>query len=134
MKFIVYQRTACTSVSEHGGPPLCEPNEVSGTVVSVFPVAQCEGMFLRDARPLIAEIVHGRLYAVARLRVTPRVLPYWPIGQYLVVVDESADRSWGRGLVIEDGMIVAGRSACMNLDTLLEDPSGAQLPLLVPPS
>ncbi|MPZ99694.1 MAG: hypothetical protein GEU80_10230, partial [Dehalococcoidia bacterium] len=127
---VEYQQAGCTTVGEVGGPPRCEPSEPPGTVVSVFPVVQCEGTFLRDARPALASIVEGSLYAVVELPATPRSVPYWPAGEYRIIVKETPENPQGHAIVLERGRIVRTDSGCMDIDTLMHSGS-LPLPVLL---
>lgn len=113
-----YQEMACIDPDTQGlgGPARCESGEVIGDQVEAFPAAQCEGFWVRDAGPLLAEFIGGTtgLYAVARAPERERGEPYWPVGDYVIVFTHE----WGIGaegavtLVIEDDQLVLINLGC----------------------
>jgi hypothetical protein len=130
-----YQSVECvTTIEGIGGPRECEEGEAEGTIVEAFPAAACEGYFVRDAGPLLEQtLAGGTLYAAAELPNEPRVEPYWPTGEYLLVYGiQQAGITIGTGLVFEDGRIVAVWQSCGPADVLLTR-GGEDLPLLLGP-
>jgi hypothetical protein len=79
----VYQRIACVTASEGiGGPPLCE-GEPEGTLLSVAPMAACEGYYAREGALGLQTAVTGT--ATFNAAYAFAGADFWPDAAYGVV-------------------------------------------------
>jgi Tol biopolymer transport system component len=97
---------ACTAnLLGLGGPPLCRPDEADGTIVDAFPVASCEGLYLRpdEMDGLLDSLTVGQLslYAV----YVPKA-GSWPGGDYVAVFARPVSQA---GVIAEEVFITDGR-------------------------
>lgn len=100
-----------------GGPPICEEGETAGNVVSVFPVAYCEGTLERDPSRSLGQFLEmaGSLHSVVKAPALPAPAPYWPIGDtYLNFAAEVQGQEIGIRLVLEDEKIVMAFFGCFH--------------------
>jgi hypothetical protein len=108
------QEIACvTEPMGIGGPPICEAGEADGMVVRVFPVAQCEGSYIREGaiRGAIDELFGGTVDVYGVYRTVPQ---YYPDGTYTIVLEvEGDDRTWtAREVVLDDEGITGINYGC----------------------
>lgn len=102
---LAYQEVACAPPAQgSGGPPACGAGEAEGMLVSVLPLAQCEGFYAREGEVVLDPVGRGdvSLYAVYR---TPT--QYFPEGDYAVVFRHEPSASSGSALEVivgEDGV------------------------------
>jgi hypothetical protein len=100
--------TACTIADGLGGPPKCEPGELNGTIVDVFPVSNGEGHHVRwdKVQPVFDFTVRG-LSAVYVVPEDVYRADYWPAGEYGIVFT-SEDDGYPHTIIllVEDGQIV----------------------------
>ncbi|MEX2226893.1 MAG: hypothetical protein WEB52_10640 [Dehalococcoidia bacterium] len=96
-----FQMVACEiDVMGAGGPPQCEADEADGTEVEVFPVAQCEGAFLRADEVFLAERLRDQqmeLYAV----YDATSAGIYPAGDYAVLFSYVRPEIPGTTLALE---------------------------------
>lgn len=128
VRLVEYQSVACVTARSAGGPPACLEGESPGTVVTVFPSASCQGLYVRDARPLITATVSLELYGAVHTPGLVRRQPYEPLGEYRVVTAERVGSPrMGRALLVESGRVVAVWNSCGPVADLLQPPSSSVL-------
>lgn len=109
-----FQQLACeTEPMGIGGPPICEAGEADGTVVSVFPVAQCEGGFIREGA-LAGAFTSLTKYPVDVYGVYRTPPQYFPEGAYTIVIDSPDPERPGsaREIVLDDVGITGINYGC----------------------
>jgi hypothetical protein len=119
-----------------GGPPRCETGEAVGTVIEVFPLAYCEGTFVRDAFPALESFVAmvTGLHSVVEARSVPRPSPIWHTGDYWI--NFTADffgQEVGVQLVVEDDALVLVFFGCLHTPESLMQYRGLPLPVILAP-
>lgn len=130
-----WQETPCTTSTNEGpgGPPQCEAGQANGTVVRVFPLAKCEGEFVRDpGNDLFLFITQAEaLHSVVEAPDYERPNPAWPVGDTFINYRSNlAGEEVGIRLVIEDGQIVMIFFGCNHPPDLLLEDGGEALPVI----
>ncbi|HYM28393.1 MAG TPA: hypothetical protein VET66_09600 [Steroidobacteraceae bacterium] len=109
-RLLRYTPTACVTAPQGlGAPPACRPGEAAGTIVDVFPVAQCEGAYVRPEDLQLDIPAGARLYGVYRV-----TQPFWPAGTYAAIFErrEAAAGATAWELVLDDRGIVGVHLGC----------------------
>jgi len=96
-----------------GAPPQCRADEPEGTAVDVFPVAQCEGYYVRpeDMEQVITSLLSGDfdLYAVYKVHTRS-----WLGGDYVAILSFNSPSLGlvGESLFIADGNLTGVAYSC----------------------
>lgn len=109
---------ACSTAQGAGGPPQCPTGTATGTKVTRFPFASCEGEYLDPAsvQPLLTTrltSLNPRVYAVATTKEPGTTLA--PQGDFIVVVETTGTTGDGGGRVLHidgEGRIVNFWTGC----------------------
>ena len=115
--------------------PTCAGGEAEGTPVPVLPVAACEGVWVRDPRPVLDAFVEhaGELHAVVRGPEPASADAWRPTADHVVVfAAQPGSIVPGLAVSLRGGAVVAVEMGCRGPADLLLAPDGTPLPGVAP--
>jgi hypothetical protein len=110
LNLVRYTPTPCEANPQGiGAPPVCKTGEAPGAAVNVFPMAQCEGFYVRPADLQLPVPPSLRLYGAYRA-----AQGLFPAGKYAVIFERSTPEAGATAweLVLSDAGVVGVHLGC----------------------